>query len=69
MTHAEARKVLNKPLKFGDKTQLEALKILASCEACNGTGREMDTCPTCDGSGEVFAGDCEKCDGTGEGKS
>jgi len=59
--------VLKRPLVFGDKEQIEAIrfeevraefKTLPVCLPCNGTGEHECDCPNCDG-------DCEKCGGSG----
>lgn len=63
MNRNEAFAILKGPLKFGDATQIEALKYLE--KSIDEKGKLITTCEECNGSGTVEA-ECDACDGTGK---
>lgn len=65
--------VLSKPLVFGCREQIDALKKeqekaeyeeIPKCDQCDGTGECLGECPEC--GHETEHCECEKCDGTGK---
>jgi RecJ-like exonuclease len=74
MTATEAKSALQRPLQFGDRAQINAVKFLAQVEELLERMKDGDVgeCEECDGTGYTECcecgqdRECEDCDGTGE---
>lgn len=61
MTSPLLVRALQRPLVFGDKEQIEALRLMAEKKDYDA----LPECDVCDGTGEVTI-ECEDCDGYGK---